>query len=63
VKFFNGTGLYKGISGTANITVTFGGVAPRYKSGQKKGQCMQNYGNPQAQFGFVTGQGTIGFSA
>jgi hypothetical protein len=63
VKFFNGTGLYKGISGTANVTITFGGVAPRYKSGQRKGQCMRNYGNPHAQFGFVTGQGTVSFPA
>jgi hypothetical protein len=62
VKFFNGTGRYKGISGTANVTLTFGGVAPRYKSGHKKGQCMQNYNNPRAQFGFVTGQGTVSFN-
>jgi hypothetical protein len=61
VKFFNGTGLYKGISGTANVTISFGGVAPRYKSGPKKGQCKQS-SNPRAQFGVVMGQGTVSFA-
>jgi hypothetical protein len=64
VTFFNGTGLYKGITGTANVTLTFGGVGPKHKSGPKKGQCMrQQNPNPHAQFGFVTGQGTVSFSA
>jgi hypothetical protein len=63
VKFFNGTGLYKGISGTANVTLTVGGVGPRYKSGPKKGQCNQRASNPRGQFGVVTGQGTVTFAA
>jgi hypothetical protein len=63
VTFFNGTGLYKGISGTANVTVTFGGVGSRYKSGAKKGQCKDGPSNPRAQFGSVTGQGTVTFAA
>jgi hypothetical protein len=63
VKFFNGTGLYKGISGTANVTVTFAGVGSRYKSGPKKGQCKHGDSNPRAQYGFVTGQGTVSFSS
>ena len=29
MKLFNGTGLYKGLSGSANVTITFGGVGPR----------------------------------
>jgi hypothetical protein len=61
VKFFNGRGLYKGISGTANVTLTFGGVGPRYKSGPKKGQCKQS-SNPRAQYGVVMGQGTVSFA-
>ena len=64
VTFFNGTGLYKGISGTANLTITFGGVGSRYKSGAKKGQCKPgDVTNPRAQYGFVTGQGTVSFTA
>jgi hypothetical protein len=62
VKFLNGTGLYKGISGTANVTVTFAGVGSRYKSGPKKGQCKEGDPGPRAQIGFVTGQGTVAFS-
>jgi hypothetical protein len=63
VTFLNGTGLYKGISGTANVTVTFGGVGSRYKSGPKKGQCKQGEASPRASFGFVTGQGTVSFTS
>jgi hypothetical protein len=63
VKFLYGTGLYKGISGTANVTLTYGGVGSRYKSGPKKGQCKQGDPSPRASFGFVTGQGTVNFSA
>jgi hypothetical protein len=61
--FMNGTGQYKGISGTANVTVTFGGVGDRYKSGPKKGQCKQGDSSPRASFGFVAGQGTVSFAA
>jgi hypothetical protein len=63
VTFLKGTGLYKGISGTANVTVTFGGVGPRYKSGPKKGQCKPQDAMPAASYGFVTGQGTVSFAA
>jgi hypothetical protein len=62
VTFLNGTRLYKGISGTANVTLTFGGVASRYTSGPKKGQCKQGDSNPRSSFGFVTGQGTVSFA-
>jgi hypothetical protein len=63
VTFLNGTGLYKGISGTANVTLTFGGVSPRYTAGPKKGQCKQGDQNLRSSFGFVTGQGTVNFAA
>jgi hypothetical protein len=62
VKFLNGTGLYKGISGSATVTMTFTGVGPRYQSGAKKGQCEQNQGAPLAMLGAVTGRGTVQFS-
>jgi len=61
IKFFDGTGLYKGISGTANVTMTFTGVGGRYQSGAKKGQCEQDNGTPLAMLGAVTGRGTVEF--
>jgi hypothetical protein len=62
VKFFNGTGLYKGISGTANVTMTYTGVGGRYQSGAKKGQCEEDNGPPLAMLGSVIGRGTVHFS-
>ena len=62
VRIFNGTGLYKGISGTANVTMTFTGVGGRYQSGAKKGQCEEGNGQPLAMLGSVTGRGTVQFS-
>jgi hypothetical protein len=61
VKFFDGTGLYKGIAGTANVTMTFTGVGGRYTSGAKKGQCEQDNGAPLAMLGSVIGRGTVHF--
>jgi hypothetical protein len=62
VKIMDGTGLYKGISGTVGITETFAGIGPLYKSGAKKGQCnTSNSANPLAQWGEVTGSGTVSY--
>ena len=56
VTFFNGTGLYQGIKGKALITVSYGGVGPRYKSGSHKGQCnFDNNTPPVAQYASITG--------
>jgi hypothetical protein len=64
VKLFNGTGLYKGISGTVNVTMTFTGVGNRYQSGAKKGQCEHNSnGAPLFMLGSVIGRGTVHFTA
>jgi hypothetical protein len=63
VTFLKGTGLYKGMSGTANLSVTLGGVDPRYKVGAKKGQCKNGEPTPRSQFGFVTGQGAVSFGS
>ena len=60
-KLFDGTGLYKGISGTVNVTITFTGVGGRYQSGAKKGQCSRG-GEPLAMLGSVVGHGTVRFS-
>jgi hypothetical protein len=62
VKLFNGTGLYRGISGVANVTMTFTGVGGRYQGGPKKGQCEQDNGQPLAMLGSVIGRGTVQFN-
>ena len=61
VKLFNGTGLYKGISGTANVTITFSGVGGRYPSGANKGQC-EHGPSPLATLGSVNGRGNVHFT-
>jgi hypothetical protein len=63
VTLFNGTGLYWGISGSAAITIAFGGIGPDYASGPQKGQCnTNNSAKPVATFGSITGPGTVAFS-
>ena len=63
VTLFNGTGLYKGIKGKVLITISFGGVGSLYKSGPHKGQCnMSNNAPALAQYGSITGPGTVSFS-
>jgi hypothetical protein len=62
VKLFNGTGLYKGISGTVDVTMTFTGVGGRYQSGTKKGQCDHGP-SPLAMLGAVNGRGTVHFTS
>ena len=62
VKLSNGTGLYKSIAGTVNVTMTFTGVGGRYPSGTKKGQCEQENGAPLAMLGSVIGRGTVHFN-
>jgi hypothetical protein len=57
-----GTGAYAGISGTATVTIVFGGVGPYYTSGAKKGQCNQSQNaNPSGQYQSITGAGTVKF--
>jgi hypothetical protein len=57
VPIVSGTGAYAGISGTANITVTFAVVLPL-----TKGKCNQNTNaNPIAQYGSISGAGTVSF--
>jgi hypothetical protein len=57
-KVFNGTGLYTGISGTVNITVTFAGIQPR-----KNGKCDLSQSAPTlGQYQSITGTGSVKFS-
>lgn len=62
ITISDGTGAYKGISGHATINETFAMIGPRYLAGAKKGLCnMSNSANPVAQWGAVTGSGTVSF--
>ncbi len=64
VTLFNGTGAYKGISGTLKLTLSFAGVGRRSQSGPDKGKCLHSDTEPPlAMLGSVTGRGTIHFSA
>jgi hypothetical protein len=59
----NGTGAYKGISGTLMITETFAGYGPFYTTGAQKGKCnLSPNTNPTAQWGAVTGLGTVKYA-
>jgi hypothetical protein len=63
VRLMNGTGLYKGITGTISLTEMFAGYGPFYKTGAHKGMCnMSNNSTPIAQWGSVTGVGTVKFA-
>jgi hypothetical protein len=62
VTLFDGTGLYQGITGTVNVTATFGFLGPLFKSGKSKGQCnMSNNAQPISQYTLITGSGTVSF--
>jgi len=59
----DGTGLYKGISGTINATVTFAFIGPFYASGKNKGKCnLSNNAPTLAQYGSIQGTGNAKFS-
>ena len=62
VTLFDGTGLYKGISGTVTLTVYDGGVGPAYTSGPNKGRCnTSSTAKPLADRGWIIGHGTVKF--
>jgi hypothetical protein len=60
VTLFNGTGLYKGISGTLSITETYAFISPLSTSGENKGQCNLS-AQPISQYSSITGSGTVSF--
>jgi hypothetical protein len=62
VTLFNGTDLYKGISGSAEITLSFGGIGPRLMTGAHKGECNPSHNaKPLSQYGAIIGTGTVKF--
>jgi hypothetical protein len=63
VTLLDGTGLYKGISGTVEFTASAIFVLPRNTSGKHKGQCNSNANPaPGASFEVLHGKGTVQFS-
>lgn len=63
VTLSNGTGRYRGINGTANVTITFAWVGARYRAGKQKGECnVSESGQPVAQYSSITGAGKVEFS-
>ncbi len=63
VTLHNGTGFYRGISGTVKIAATFAWVGSRYKTGKQKGQCdLSESARPVAEYLSITGTGTVRFS-
>jgi hypothetical protein len=63
VTLFNGSGLYKGISGTVEITESFDAILPRFATGKHKGQCNEsNSASPVASVGSISGSGKVSFS-
>jgi hypothetical protein len=55
----DGTGAYKGVSGSVTLTETFAFVSPRFTKGKKKGQCNGNA--TAAEMGTVYGSGSVSF--
>ena len=63
VTIVSGTGAYSGVTGSMNVKGTFAGVAPRFKSGPRKGQCEPgNSVQPLALYVSITGTGNVKFS-
>ena len=62
VTLLDGTGLYKGITGTVSVNISIGFLLPRYTSGKHKGQCNTgNNANPVAVSEQIHGTGTVQF--
>jgi hypothetical protein len=58
----SGTGLYTGIAGKAELTVSYGFILPRFTSGAHAGQCNEgNSATPAAGVQVVQGTGTVSF--
>ena len=63
VTLLDGTGHYKGITGTVKVTLTYAFVLPRFASGKHKGQCNEGKNVPPvALYDSVKGSGTVQFS-
>jgi hypothetical protein len=60
VTLLDGTGSYKGVSGTIKATEFFGFVVARSTSGSTRGRCDLN-GPVRSALGVIVGTGTVSF--
>jgi hypothetical protein len=60
VTLLDGTGLYKGITGTVNVTIIEAALLPRFATGKHKCNTHKN-AKPIAIWGSVDGSGTVQF--
>jgi hypothetical protein len=60
VQLFDGAGLYKGISGTLQVTEFIGFISPRYSSGKNAGQCNLDVA-PTSQLDLTIATGSVSF--
>jgi hypothetical protein len=60
VTLLDGTGLYKGITGTVNVTIIEAALLPRFATGKHKCNTHNN-AKPIAIWGSVDGSGTVQF--
>jgi hypothetical protein len=58
VTLFDGTGLYKGITGMPNIIETYAFISPLSTTGQNKERCNLS-ARPISQYSSITGSGTV----
>lgn len=58
VSLFDGSGAYAGISGTLKVTAVFAFIGPKLKNSSCNNS---NSAAPVAQFGTITGSGTVSF--
>jgi hypothetical protein len=63
VTLLDGTGLYTGITGTLDVTISEAFILPLYTSGKDKGQCNASpTAQPLADYGSIIGSGTVSFT-
>jgi len=63
VTLLDGTGLYRGITGTLRVTITEAFILPVYATGKNKGQCNESQNaQPVAGYGSIMGTGTVSFT-
>lgn len=62
VTLLDGTGLYAGVTGTLNVTISVAFILPLFTSGKDKGQCNESQNaQPVAAYSSIIGTGSVSF--